>query len=102
MAQAPATIDIGTLITRREGVKGGRPCLGDTGMSVQAVAAMYCEGLNAEEISRQYPDVPIALIFAALAYYGTNRAEIDGYLKADADAYERGARESLAARELSP
>lgn len=90
MAQAPTTIDIGTLITRREGVKGGRPCLGDTGMSVHRVAALYLDGMSAEEIQADYPEVPLGLIFAALTYYEANRAEIDAYLQEDIDAYERG------------
>ena len=90
MAQAPAAIDIGTLITRREGVKGGRPCMADTGMSVHRVAALYRDGMSAEEIQADYPDVRLGLIFAALTYYEANRAEIDGYLQEDRDAYERG------------
>lgn len=46
--------------------------------------------MSAEEIQADYPDVRLGLIFAALTYYEANRAEIDGYLQEDRDAYERG------------
>lgn len=92
------TADIGQLVVCRPGVKGGRPCLAGTGMMVRTVAELHnFEGLSAEEILEEYPDLDLARIYAALAHYYANKAHIDADLKADmalydqlADKYPRG------------
>ncbi len=91
-------VDISTLIERRPRVKGGRPTMTGTGMSVHRVAALFLAGMTAEQIQSEYPDVPLGHIHAALAYYHANRAEIDGYLKDDADAFSEGYRLQQASR----
>lgn len=85
---AVTPVDIGTLITRTRGVKGGRPCLADTGMSVQRLAVLYHDGMAPEEISSEYPGVALELVYAGITCYLANREEIDGYLEDDARAYE--------------
>ena len=43
--------DIGSLITRTPGIRGGRPCVAGTGVSVRRIVGYYKLGLSPEEIS---------------------------------------------------
>ena len=56
----PATVDIGTLITRKPGVKGGRPIIAGTGTSVQAIVANVSDK-TAELFAEHAPEVVPAL-----------------------------------------
>ncbi len=84
---AEQTIDIGSLIVSRPGVNGGRPCLAGTGMSVHAVAVMCKEGMSAKEMLEHFPDLDLARIHAALAYYHANRARIEAELEEEDRLY---------------
>ncbi len=77
----PDEIDIGTLIQRKPGVNGGRPCLKGTGMSVRQVAVLYREGATAEEIQSRYSHIGLELIYAAVAHYLANQAAMDAELE---------------------
>lgn len=80
MLKMTSVVDIGRLIERRQGLRGGRPVIAGTGVSVQRVAGWYRLGLSPEEIAGEYGQTSLAQVHAALAYYHSNRAEIDGYL----------------------
>lgn len=87
-----ATVEIGNLIERRPGVRGGRPVIAGTGVSIQRIAGWYKLGWTPEEIAENYGHLSLAQVHAALAYYHANREEIDGYLaeeEADARRLER-------------
>ena len=87
---ATTTVDIGTLITRREGVKGGRPIIAGTGTSVLAIVELYELGYSPEVIHKDHrPDLPLDSIFAALTYWLANRDEIEGYFREDEEALDR-------------
>ena len=75
MAIAPDT-NIGTLISTREGVNGGRPCIAGTGISVQNIAILHNQGARPEEIARR-KSLTLAHVHAALAYYYANKEKID-------------------------
>jgi uncharacterized protein (DUF433 family) len=79
----PAVTDIGSLIQRRSGFRGGRPVVAGTGVSVQRIAGWYKLGLSPEEIVDNFGHLSLAQVHAALAYYHSNREEIDGYLSDD-------------------
>ena len=85
-------VDVATLIYSRPDLRGGRPCLAGTGMTVRAVAAYHIQGMSAEEILEEFPHLDLAHIHAALAYYYANKALIE----ADPEA-ERRLGEELAA-----
>ena len=88
--------DIGALITRSPEIRGGRPRIAGTGVTVSRVVAWYQLGLNPEEIAEQIGHVSIAQIYAALTYYHLNRHEIDSDLASEnafTDELERKQRE---------
>ena len=93
----PGAVNIGGLIERREGVKGSRPIMTGTGMSVHRVAALFRDGETPDEIHKSYA-VPLSHVYAAIAYYHANRDEIDGYLREDALAFEEGLKAQESAR----
>lgn len=78
-----ASVDIGSLISRRPEIPGARPCIAGTGVSVRRIAVWHKPGNNPEEILRNFPRVSLAHIYAA--YYYANQAEVD----ADLEAVER-------------
>lgn len=90
-----ATVDIGTLITSRPEMHGGKPCIAGTGLTVLAIVDAYQEGYTPEQIqSEQFPHIPLASIFAALTYWAANPDEIAEWFRLDEEAYVEWERES--------
>ena len=81
-----AEIDIGSLITRTENIRGGRPLIAGTGVAVRRVVGWYQLGLSPEEIADRIGHLSLAQIHAALAYYHANRHEIDADIAAEETA----------------
>jgi uncharacterized protein (DUF433 family) len=88
----PTVTDIGSLIERVSGLRGGRPVVAGTGVSVHRIAGWYKLGLSPEEIAENFGHLSLAQVHAALAYYHSNREEIEGYLR-DEDAADTQGRE---------
>ena len=80
--------EIGSLISRRAGIRGGRPCIAGTGVSVRRVAQWHNMGLIPEQIARKFGHLSLAQVHAALAYYHANQAEIDADLESEAQETE--------------
>ena len=78
-----AITDIGTLIVSNPEICGGRPCIEGSRITVRHIVIEYRSGITPEEILEDKPHLSLAKIYAALAYYHANKAEID----ADIDAY---------------
>jgi uncharacterized protein (DUF433 family) len=76
--------EIGRLISRRSEIRGGRPCIAGTGVSVRRIAQWHNMGLIPEEIMRKFGHVSLAQVHAALAYYHANQAEVDSDLESEA------------------
>jgi uncharacterized protein (DUF433 family) len=72
--------NIGTLITCSPDVGNGRPMIAGTRTSVSRVVVLYKQGANAEEITRRISHLNFAQVYAALAYYHTNRDQIENEL----------------------
>src|SRR5207248_3365565 len=84
---ATSPIDIGTLITSTPGVRGGRPCVAGTGVSVMRIAGWYKQGWIPEDIARRL-GLTLAQVHAALAYYHANQEEVEANLVEEATEYD--------------
>jgi len=64
-------------------VRGGRPRIADTRLTVSDIVLMYLRlGQSLEEIAGKY-DLPLAAVYAAMAYYYDHQADIDRSITAD-------------------
>lgn len=72
-----AIVDIGTLITRSPQIRGGRPRITGTGVTVRRIVGWYKLGLSPEEIASEISHLTLAQVHAALAYYHANKEEIE-------------------------
>jgi uncharacterized protein (DUF433 family) len=70
-------IDIGSLSTCSDEVRGGRPRVAGTGVTVQRLVGWYKQGLTPEEITTEIPHLSLAQVYAALTYYHANREAIE-------------------------
>jgi uncharacterized protein (DUF433 family) len=86
-------VDIGSLIWRRPGIRGGRPCVAGTGVSVMRIVGWPQLGIPPEKIAANYGHLSVPQVYAALAYYYANRAEIDEDIAAEEAAGEELERE---------
>src|SRR3954469_17879640 len=58
-------------------IRGGRPKIAGTGLTVGRIVSWYKMGLTPEEIALEYPHLTLAQVHGALAYYHANREEIE-------------------------
>jgi uncharacterized protein (DUF433 family) len=87
----PTSTDIGTLIVRSPEIRGGRPRIAGTGVTVRRIVGWYKAGRTPEEIAETYGHLTLAQVFAALTYYQANREEIEADIateEAEADRLE--------------
>jgi len=80
---------IDSLLTRSEDVCGGRIRIDGTRLTVHQIATCYQQGLTPEEIRDQYPNVSLAQVYAALAYYHANRDEIERDIESESADFLR-------------
>lgn len=73
------------LIIRNPELRGGRPIIAGTGVTVRTIVGHHKLGLTPEEIAEDM-DLPIAGVYAALAYYHLNKAEIEADIEANSEA----------------
>jgi uncharacterized protein (DUF433 family) len=66
------------------GVCGGRPRIAGHRIRVQDIVAWYeFQGMTPDEIVAGYPQITLADVHAALAYYHSHRDEIQSQMKDD-------------------
>jgi len=85
-------IDIGTLISRTPGLHGGVPHISGKGITVRRIVQWYKRGFVAEDIRDRIGTLTLAEVYAALAYYHVNTAEIEAdiaHQAAEASRLER-------------
>ena len=94
MGIAPEFVDIGSLIDQREGYRGGRPFIAGTGVTVHRISVlMNVDHLSPEEIADGM-NLSMPQVYAALAFYHANQAEIEAWLDEQEREYDRLAQES--------
>jgi uncharacterized protein (DUF433 family) len=81
--------DIGSLIVRSDDIRGGRPRVAGTGVTVRRIVGWYKQGLSPEEIITELPHLSLAQVYAALTYYHANREEIEADITAEVATVER-------------
>jgi uncharacterized protein (DUF433 family) len=75
-------------IESNEGVRGGKPCLKGTRISVSDVVIWHLRmGQSLEEIAA-HRDLSLAGLYAAIAYYYDHKAEIDDKIEEERIFYE--------------
>ena len=77
-------VDIGSLITCRPGVYGGRPCLGGTRFPVSMVAAYIQGERGLDALFEDFSFLDVSWVHAAAAYYYSNKRQFDLRLHDDA------------------
>jgi uncharacterized protein (DUF433 family) len=88
-------------IVKEPGYCGGKAAIDDTRVRVNNVAWLAKQGLTPPQVLEHYPDLTLAQVHAALAYYYDNRDEIEAELAAEDQAdddFERRKAELLAKR----
>ena len=81
--------DIGQLISCSPELRGGRPCIAGTSVSVRRIVGWYKLGLSPEEIANRVGHLSLAQVHAALTYYHANRDEIETDMVAEFAEAER-------------
>ncbi len=84
--------DIGSLIVRTPEIRGGRPRIAGTGVTVRRIVGWYKLGFSPEEIADKFGHLTLAQVYAALTYYHVNREEIEADIaqeEAEAERLER-------------
>ena len=92
------TLNIGTLIVHTPNIRGGRPCIAGTGVTIQRIVGWYKLGLSPEEIADTIGHLTLAQGHAALAYYHANRQEIESAIDADENETARLAQQHQTAK----
>ena len=82
------TTALDTMLVSTPDVCGGRLRIDGTRITVQRIATLYQQGQDADEIARTYPHLSLGKIYAALAFYHANRAEIDAELAVTDTEYD--------------
>ncbi|HYL78009.1 MAG TPA: DUF433 domain-containing protein [Bryobacteraceae bacterium] len=52
-----------------------------TRVTLESVLTPFLEGATAEEMAEQFPSVPLADLYATIAFYLKHRSEVDAYLR---------------------
>lgn len=81
-------------IVRRAGNPPGLPCILNTRITVEQIAAYFKDGWGITEIGRDLPVLTRTEIEAAIHYYLNHRAEIERDLRRSRELYEANAPQS--------
>ena len=83
------SVEINSLLIKSPEIRHGRPRIAGTGITIHRIAAWYKLGHSPEEIARRYGHITVAQVYAALAYYHANQAEIEAEIASDETEAER-------------
>ena len=77
-----------SMLTRTPDVCGGLIRIDGTRITVHRIATLYKQGQSAEDVAQTYSHLSLGQVYAALAYYHANRAEIESELAASDALYD--------------
>ena len=80
--------NIGSLITASPQIRGNRPHIAGTGVTVQRIVGWYKLGRSPEEIVETFGHLTLAQVYAALTYYHANREIIEAQIIEDEELAE--------------
>lgn len=80
----PAVQTLEGLIIRDPKLRGGRPIIAGTGVTVRTIVGYYKLGLTPEETADEM-GLGLAGVYTALAYYHLNRDEIEADIAANGE-----------------
>jgi uncharacterized protein (DUF433 family) len=92
MATDPLTMPAATAATHIEvtpGTCGGKPRIAGHRIRVQDIVLWTEQGQSADEIVAGFPQLSLADVYAALAYYHDHRAQIDQDIREDGEFFEQ-------------
>ena len=75
--------EISSLLVSSPDVCRGRPRIDGTHVTVHQLAVLYKQGYDPEHIAEQFPNITLAQVYAALAYYHANYEEVEADLAAE-------------------
>ena len=78
------TLTLEGLIIKEPHLRGGRPVIAGSGVTVRTIVGHYKLGLPAEDIADEM-NLDLAGVYAALAYYHLNRDEIEADIMANSE-----------------
>ena len=81
--------EIGAMIISSPDIRGGRPRIAETGVTVRRIVSWYKLGLSPEEIIDRVGHLNLAQTHAALAYYHANSEEIEADLEKEQKVIEK-------------
>ncbi len=88
------SITLGAMLVRTADVCGGRTRIDGTRITVDRIATLYKQGQSPEETVQTYPQLSLAQVYSALAYYHANRDEVESELSAADAQYDELKRQS--------
>ncbi len=83
----------GTIQTPLREDEHGAIRVADTRVTLDTIIGAFHQGATPEEVVQQYPSVPLAATYAAIAFYLQNRAEVDAYLNRRREEGDRARRQ---------
>ncbi len=76
------------MLVKTPGICGGKLRIDGTRITVHRIVVLYKKGQSPEEIAQTYPHLSLGQIYTALAYYHSNRDQIESELAADDAEYD--------------
>lgn len=77
------SVEIGSIIVCTPEIRGGKPHIAGTGITVHRIVRWYKQGYSAEQIADEYAHLTLAQVYAALSFYHANQTEIEAELAAE-------------------
>ncbi len=75
-------------IISTDGIRGGKPCIAGTRISVSDIVIWSEQGQSPDEIVNDFPHLTLSDVHAALAFYYANQLDIDQQIRDSEKAAE--------------